>query len=107
MSPSFIFKRGTTFVLMLQAQDDASGDPHDLTGSTIASQLRNSLGELVAELTAAPDTQFQTWVRLSFAGDTSAWPLGMLSCDVRVTNPDGTNWATETITIQVVERVTQ
>jgi hypothetical protein len=107
MAASFTFKRGSTFAVVVMATDDATGDPYDLTGCTIASQLRDSLGNLVATLTAAPASGFPGAVLLSTAEATTAWPLSLLSCDVQVTESDGTISATETFTVQVVQQVTQ
>ncbi len=107
MISSFTFKRGTTFALLMQATDDASGDPHDLTGATIASQLRDSLGNLVVELTCEPQPQLPGSVLLTSPSATDEWQLGLLSCDIKVTNPDGSIWDTETVVIHVVQQVTQ
>ena len=78
---SIFLKRGSTFSLAGYASlPDGTW--------TATSELKNNLGELVAELDVTlesptpPDT---AWPLLLYkdATDTATWPLGPLSCDIR------------------------
>lgn len=96
------FKRGDTFSLL--GTVDAN-----VTGWTIASQIRTSAGTLVATLTpavtsASADLSVYT---LKAPGPTTAWPIEDLRCDIQYTTGAGIIDSTETFVIQMAEDVTQ
>ncbi|ATJ89439.1 hypothetical protein HK16_10560 [Acetobacter senegalensis] len=102
----FRFKRSGTFLLTCLHMDDV-GAPLDLDGATVSAELRDTQNDLVASLEVTPVTdQVGTYV-LSYDGDTSGWPLGLLRTDVKAVLADGTISHTDTVTIVVVDRVTQ
>lgn len=102
----FLFKRGTTFLVTCINQD-AQGAPVDLGGAVIAAELRDAQNALIAPLVPmAVDDQLGTYT-LSYPGDTSGWPLGTLRTDIRISDLNGTIKQTNTVTIAVVDRVTQ
>lgn len=102
----FLFKRSATFLLTCQHQD-AAGAPVALTGISATAELRDTQNNLVAMLlvTDVPE-QPGTYI-LTYEGDTSGWPLGLLRMDVKFLEADGTVSYTETVTAAVVDRVTQ
>lgn len=102
----FQFKRGTTFLVTLIVQDN-TGVPVDLGRVRVAADLRDSQNALIAPLEAATVPDQPGTYTLSFSGDTSVWPLGLLRTDVQFTSLDGTITQTQTVTIAVVDRVTQ
>ncbi|ATI11081.1 MULTISPECIES: hypothetical protein [Acetobacter] len=102
----FVFKRGTTFLVTCINQD-AQGAPIDLGGAVIAAELRDSQNALIAPLVPAAVPDQPGTYTLSYPGDTSGWPLGMLRTDVRISKLDGTIVQTGTVTIAIVDRVTQ
>lgn len=96
------FKRGDSFSLLCTVDGN-------VTGWTIASQIRTSAGALVATLTAAvtsasADLSVYT---LTAPGPTTAWPIEDLRCDIQYTTGAGIIDSTETFVIQMVEDVTQ
>lgn len=96
------FKRGDSFSLLGTVDGD-------VTGWTIASQIRTSAGALVATLTAAvtsasADLSVYT---LTAPGPTTAWPIEDLRCDIQYTTGAGIIDSTETFVIQMVEDITQ
>jgi len=73
----------------------------DMTGWTVASQLRNKqTGELVADLVHAWTDQATGKYSLT-ALDTKGWPVGMLTWDVQFTAPDGFISSSETRYIRI------
>ncbi|GFE94926.1 hypothetical protein [Acetobacter persici] len=102
----FVFKRGTTFLVTCINQD-AQGAPVDLGGAVIAAELRDAQNALIAPLVPmAVADQLGTYT-LTYPGDTSGWPLGTLRTDVRISDLNGTIKQTNTVTITIVDRVTQ
>lgn len=103
---NFLFKRGTTF-LVTCINEDAQGAPEDLGGAVIAAELRDAQNALIAPLVAMAVADQPGTYTLSYPGDTSSWPLGTLRTDIRISRLDGTIKQTNTVTIAVVDRVTQ
>lgn len=102
----FTFKRGTTFLITCIAQD-GTGAPMDLGAAVVSAELRDPQNILVAPLIASLVPDQPGTYTLLFPGDTSGWPLTLLRADVRFTSLDGTVVQTETLTIAIVDRVTQ
>ncbi|KDE20644.1 hypothetical protein AZ09_04140 [Acetobacter aceti 1023] len=102
----FIFKRGTTFLITCIAQD-ATGAPLDLGNTIVDAELRDPQNMLIAPLIAEAVPEQPGTYTLSFPGDTSGWPLTLLRTDIRFTSLNGTVVQTETLTIAIVNRVTQ
>lgn len=100
------FKRGQTFNRAAQILND--GQAMDFTGWAIAAQLRTSLrGELVQGLAASfVDASTGAVLLAASAEQTAAWPLELLVLDVRLQDPAGQVVISDTVTINVVERVT-
>lgn len=99
-------KRGDTFSYSV-VHTDSNGDPQDLTGMTVRSQVRYE-GELVDTLTytatSAADGEF---TMSASAAATEEWPVGTLLCDIEYTYTDGSRLSTDTFKIIVSEDVTQ
>jgi hypothetical protein len=85
MSITFSFKRGDTFKLSCQYQENNAAAP---LPPGIRSQLRDSLGNLIAELTVTRTDQDGGLYVLSF-GDTSTWPIARLRGDIQYTDAQG------------------
>lgn len=76
-------KRGETFAFYANITDDA-GTPISGMADKLRSQVRNSLDELIAELTVS-ETQVSGQY-LFETGPTDAWPVGDLYIDIRKDN---------------------
>jgi hypothetical protein len=96
-------KRGATLDLTIGIQTD-TGTPVDLTGAGVVSQVRTAADEWVAAL-APVITGVAGAVAITVL-DTSAWPLGLLRCDVRVSLA-GRIAFSDTFGILVTRSVTQ
>ena len=96
-------KRGATLDLTIGIQND-DGSPVDLTGAGVISQVRTAADELVATLSPVI-TGVAGAVALTVL-DTSAWPIGLLRCDVRVSLA-GRIAFSDTFGILVTRAVTQ
>jgi hypothetical protein len=83
-------KQGASLALTVAFFDDY-GNPLDLTGATVACQVRDPTNLLVATPTLAVTPTAGT-VALSVP-DTSAWPIGLLRCDVRLSIAGTTNFS--------------
>ena len=103
-------KRGDTWSLTAQAdvRDLATGAKADLTGWTIASQLRDAAtGELIADFVCTlVDPVAQTFTHAA-PESTGAWPDGLAVLDVQFTSATGQTVSTDTQTIRIVPDVTQ
>jgi len=99
------FKRGKT--LSWPCLYAPSGTPVNLTGATIASQLRTADGTLIANLTAtlADQTASTGAFTLSYASSTADFPLGEAYFDVRITLSGVIDYS-DTGVINIVDRVT-
>ncbi|GAJ30022.1 hypothetical protein [Acidomonas methanolica] len=103
---SLDLKQGTTFAVIVTFQD-AEGAPVELAGATLQSQIRDSLGNLLAILTASAAPNRPGVVNISYSGSTAAWPVGRYFCDVVMLTADGVTQATQTFGVIVNPSVTQ
>ena len=99
-------KRGDTFTLACTyKQNGAASSVADLT---IRSQVRDSSGALVEELTATKANQTTSpGVFVLSAADPMNWPVDVLSCDIQFSDSEDVVRSTQTFQIPVVEDVTQ
>lgn len=98
-------KRGDTFTLACTYKQN--GVVYDVTNFTIRSQVRDSSGALVAELSVAKaDQAAHPGVFVLSAADPMDWPIDILSCDIQFSDSDGVVRSTQTFMIPVVEGVT-
>lgn len=106
MTPTLTpIKHGDSFQLACIYKQ--AGIPTDVSGFDIASQLRDSTGELVATLTvvvANQETSPGGFV-LS-ATDTTSWPIDLLSCDIEFTQ-EGQIRSTQTFLVAVEPDITR
>lgn len=87
---------------------DAAGEPWDLAGWSVASQLRSPAGELIQTFTCSVLDAPNGVIRLdAAAADTSGWPIGRAVFDVQLTHLDGSVVSTATVGIEVIADVTQ
>lgn len=103
-----LHKRGDTLSLGLTWDED--GETVDLTGYTVAAQLRDAQDVLVAALTVAiaDQTTLRGQCTLSAtAAATAAWPVGPLWCDVQFTAPSGTVASSATFAIRIEKDITR
>lgn len=100
------FKRGDTFSLKCTWKQN--GVPTDITGLTIASQLRSASGALIATLTVAPDDQIANpgAYALVASGSTARWPLGDALCDIQI-DDQGIDRSSDTFAIPIIEDITR
>jgi hypothetical protein len=98
------FKRGDTFVLVCTYKTD--NVPTPIFGKTIVSQIRNSAGNLIANLDVEADDEDPAKFTLTPDTDTAEWPLGVLLCDIEITGDDIVR-STQTIEIPVVKDITR
>jgi hypothetical protein len=102
-------KRGDTWSTTGQAdiKDLVTGQAANLTGWTIASQLRTAdTGALIAAFVCQiVDPVAQTFTHR--ASNTQAWPDGLALIDVQFTSPTGEAVSTDTQTVRIVPDVTQ
>lgn len=102
--PTMRIKRGDSFQLTIQGKD-ANDDAQDMTGWSIASQVRQEDGTLVENLTHAWVEQSEGKYTLTGA-DTSTWPLEVLRCDIQYTTNAGIVMSTDTILVNMLEDIT-
>lgn len=99
------FKRGDTFVL--QGQVTVADAAQNLSGWTVASQVRNG-STLLTTLSVSWVDQAQGIYRLTgLPASTAAWPVKMLACDIQYTSPAGQVISTETFGINCIADITQ
>jgi hypothetical protein len=99
------FKQSDTFILACTYRED--GTPVDLTTFEIASQVRDSSGTLVADLTVTlADQGTDPGVFTLSCADTSPWPIDLLPCDIQFTL-DGNVRSTQTFFVAVEPEVTR
>jgi hypothetical protein len=95
-------KRGAALLLDLQLQHD-DGTAVDLSGLTLAAQLRDPQNGLVANLPIlATATLGLAKIEVLATG---AWPLGVLRCDIQVDNA-GRRLISQTFSLRVERQVT-
>ena len=98
-------KRGDTFTLACTYKQN--GVVYDVTNFTIRSQVRDSEGMLVSELTVTKaDQSTNPGVFVLAAAGATAWPVDILSCDIQFSDSEGVVRSTQTFKIPVVEDVT-
>ncbi len=99
-------KRGDT--LDLQCACTVDGVAVDLTGWSVACQLRGPGGEVVHAfepvITDAAAGQFRL---RALPAKTATWPTGTLTGDIQYTDPSGRVMSTRTFTLPCLEDVTQ
>jgi hypothetical protein len=94
-------KAGATFLLPIY-QQAADGSIEPLGDATVASQVRDVNGKLIAELTFIPkgDGSFDGHLQ-PVSPSTASWPIGDLYCDIVVTKA-GIVLPSETFIIPIV-----
>lgn len=97
-------KTGATFRLLYAITQDDGTTAVDLTGTTLASQVRDPYGTLIADL---PITNTGTTGVVSITQATTAWPTGLLSLDLKLTDGTGTVLISDTASILVSPAVTK
>lgn len=94
------FKRGDTFSMLNTLADE------DITGWTIASQVRRHDGYLIDTLVPSiidgPSGQYS----LESSGSTDGWPVGAAVFDIQYTDTSGLIVSTETVSLVIQEDVT-
>ena len=99
-------KRGDSFVLACTYKQN--GVAHDVTDYNIRSQVRDSTGALVEELTATKANQTTSpGVFVLSAAAPNEWPVDVLSCDIQFSDSEDVVRSTQTFKIPVIEDVTQ
>ena len=98
-------KRGDTFTLACTYKQN--GVAVSVADFTIRSQVRDSSGDLVAELAVSKADQVAyPGVFVLAAADPMNWPVDILSCDIQFSDSEGVVRSTQTFQIPVVEDVT-
>jgi hypothetical protein len=97
-------KRGDTFRWAMSHPEDP--EVSTLEGWVITSQVREADETLVASLTVSNRDDAARVFVLS-AGDTTAWPLKTLYCDIQYTDPSGVIRSSPTILIDCVRDITR
>ena len=99
-------KRGDTFTLACTYKQN--GTAASVANLTIRSQVRDSSGALVEELTVTKANQTTNpGVFVLAAADPMDWPVDVLSCDIQFSDSDDVVRSTQTFQIPVIEDVTQ
>ncbi|MFN4328289.1 MAG: hypothetical protein ACK4FF_05380 [Limnobacter sp.] len=102
-------KRGDTFEVQATYSDSSDGSPINLTGYTIASQIRHPGGALVATLAvtipdqSVPANLGKFTMRVN---NTASWPVTDLLWDIQYSF-DNSVISTETVVVRVQPDVTQ
>lgn len=87
---------------------DAAGEPWDLSGWSVASQLRSPAGELIQTFTCTVLNAPNGVIRIAApAASTGDWPIGRALIDVQLTHLDGSVVSTSTVAIEVIADVTR
>jgi hypothetical protein len=103
----FKIKRGDTFIVEAALTQD--GEPQDLTGWSIRSQVRRGnklVADLAIELEYEANGAAYSYL-LSAPEGTTEWPVGTLRSDIEYTMPSGQIASTETFEFECVEDVTR
>lgn len=103
-SPLFHHKRGDTFEVACVYQDE-NEVPISLAGITVASEIRDNTGILVATLAATVTNESGGEFSLASTASTVNWPLTRLEWDIKYSF-GSTVVRTETVCINVVKHVT-
>ncbi|GBQ12659.1 hypothetical protein CFR78_10830 [Komagataeibacter rhaeticus] len=101
----FVLKQGNTFRLaaIIRTFD---GRPLDLTGCTFTSQMRDVLGNSLADLSVQIVPGRTGIIQITYGSDTGTWPVGRYRCDLRTIWPDGTIQSSQTFAITVIAGIT-
>lgn len=102
---TLLFRRGLPLAMVVEITG-SDGNAADLTGCEFFSQVRDTLGTLVATLAAEIVAGSVGLVQLRCA-DTSQWPVGQLWCDCDVTWPNGVTTPTGQWMITIRKGVTR
>jgi len=98
------FKRGDTFLLACVYKVD--GEPAPIDNLTIASQIRQANGALVATMAVEADDLNPARFFLTPDTETTTWPLDLLQCDVEITDDEFVR-SSQTFFIPVVKDITR
>ena len=98
-------KPGDTLFLECTVTEDDGTTPLNLTGWTIASQVRTKRGLLLADLTVDLHTPIAGQYSLR-TDATTTWPTGMAEMDISYSDSGGRVMSTETLIVHVEHDVT-
>lgn len=100
--------RGDTFALTGEVHVTVNGQRQlDLTGYQGRSQVRDTRGQLVAELGFAWLDASLSLVALTAPGSTAEWPVGGADMDIQFTAPSGDVVSTQRTRFQIIADVTR
>jgi hypothetical protein len=99
-------KRGDTLIMNVAATDDA-GNPANLTGWSIRSQLRQGDTLIDTLVFTGTDLANGLFSLKNGAAGTSAYPVTTLVCDIEYTDASGVVTSTETFAVVVTADVTR
>jgi hypothetical protein len=100
-------KRGDTFDFSGPITVTQDGVPvPDLTGWQGFSQLRDTAGRLISDLSFQWLDASTSLCRLSDA-TTLSWPVGPAVIDIRLISPSGDVVSTATVNVSIIKQVTQ
>lgn len=104
MADTITLKSGDT--LMLDAQlTDAEGQPIDMSGWTVACQVRDNRGWMVADL--APVLTMPALGQYEIRKPTTGWAPGTYRADLRYTDAGGNVLSTESFNVRLLDAVSQ
>lgn len=95
-------KRGDSFVFTNNTLLDDAGNPINLTGWSIRSQVRDRESVLIEELIVQVG---ELDYSVSSSG-TTEWPIETLFWDVEYTTPEGIIFSSDTIAVKVTQDIT-
>lgn len=99
-------KRGDTFELTCSLEN--GGNDVNITGWTVAAQLRQSDDTLVQSLTVTvTDAAAGEFTITAANTETDDWPIAALEVDVEFTETDGSVSSSDTFTINVIKDITR
>ena len=105
MKTAATIKPGDTLLLQCTVTEDNGTTPLNLTGWTIASQVRTKRGSLLSELTVDLHTPLAGQYSLR-SDATATWPTGMAEMDISYTDSGGRVMSTETLLVSIEHDVT-
>lgn len=105
---TYEFVRGDDFVIPMTLTDpDNNGTPVDITGWTIASQVRYAR-KLIADLDVTITNTAQGEFSISLPKEqTALWPVRKLKCDIQFDRPVEGRVSSQTFIIDCTEDQTQ
>lgn len=105
---TYEFVRGDDFVIPMTLTDpDNNGTPVDITGWTIASQVRY-VRKLIADLDVTITNGVQGEFSISLPKEqTALWPVRKLKCDIQFDRPVEGRVSSQTFIIDCTEDQTQ